>query len=115
MPIKLPIYITLASPVTSLRVSHKNPLTFESEIKPRIIKKVKRKYKRSAKINKVKVKAAKKVSKRIKRKKKKSSYFFKLYKHRTRENIYKSEKNSEDDFGEHKVLTNSFFLSIPME
>ena len=114
VPIKLPRYITLASPVYSLRVSHKDPLTFESKIKPRITKKVKRKYKKSTKSS-IKVKVTKKVAKTTKRKKKKSSYFFKLYKHRTRENIYKLEKNCEDDFGEHKVLTNSFFYRTHLQ
>ena len=109
VPIELPAYITLALE-TNLRSSHKDPLTFESLIKPRITKKVLKNCKdswsnrKNLKTKGLKVKTVKKKVKPIKRRKKKS---FKKY--RARENIYTDDKNITDEFGENKVLTTSFF------
>ena len=108
--IKLPVYITLA-PETTLGYSHNDPLTFKSLIKPRIIKIIRKNPKLKKKVIKSKtrtVKTKKKVKTTKHRNKKRSKYF----KHRTRENIYTDDKNITDDFGENKVLINSYFYLL---
>ena len=105
--LKSPVISAYITPETNLRSSHKDPLTFESLIKPRITKKYIKNCKDSwsnRKNLKTKGLKVKKKVKTIKRRKKKP---FKKY--RARENIYTDDKNITDEFGENKVLTTSFF------
>ena len=57
------------------------------------------------------VKTKKKVKTTKHRNKKRSKYF----KHSTRENIYTDDKNITDDFGENKVLINSYFYKTHIQ
>ena len=114
--IELPNYISLVSQ-SRLRLSHKDPLTFESLIKPRVTKKAQGKKKTSARNNtstiaipklKCKRKNTTKIkSKSTKGKKNKASIFFR--KHKKCEKIYVEDKNTTDEFSENKVFSNSYF------
>ena len=114
IPIKLPSYIKLA-PCTNLRYSHNDPLTFQSIIKPRIIRKPNktlnsnkgtssRKHKNKKNIPMTKVIPS---NKHVKCKRKKASKFFKMRKNN--EVIYKQDEKLNDEFTGDKAFSNSYF------
>ena len=124
--IKLPTYIKLGQP-TNLRSSHKDPLSFMCQIKPRVIKKClklpnKTKKKASSSIayipkidcknvgNVTNVKANSGSS--VKRKK--TTLKIKRYR---RENIFKAEPSTKfcENFTESKVFKNSFFYKTHLQ
>ena len=79
-----------------------------------VIKKIRKNPKLKTKVVTSKtrtVKTKKKVKTTKHRNKKRSKYF----KHRTRENIYTDDKNITDDFGENKVLINSYFYKTHIQ
>ena len=124
--INLPMYITLAPP-TNLRSSHNDHLTFKSQVKPRIIKKV-LKFSKTIKKNKPKIitfqckvktskHSCKKVVKDNKNKHISKKATFKR-KRPKRENIFKPDingTNNVDDFTESKVFRNSFFYKTHLQ
>ena len=111
--INLPMYITLVPP-THLRSSHNDHLTFKSQVKPRIIKKV-LKFSKISKKSKPKSKTIKCKVKICKVRCKKATF---KKKRRNRENIFKADindTNNVDDFTESKVFTNSFFYKTHLQ
>ena len=118
--IKLPEYIKLARP-SALRSSHRDPLTYTSTVRPRVITKTKKKstkYKKAINLPKKQNKKSKKVKHKPKakiNKKTKKTSFFK--KRKIRENIYKDDKNQGDgeDFSEERVFSNSFFYRTHLQ
>ena len=131
--IKLPNYIKLVPP-TTLRSSHKDPLAFESTIKPRFIRKYTKnplnkithnpKSKNNSTKQNIKLKSNKNSkSKKVVTKhiKKKSKSFKSLKKRIKNERIYvddkpkKSNKNDVDDFTENKILSSSYFYRTHLQ
>ena len=115
--IDLPAYIRLA-PETSLRSSHKDALTYESLIKPRITKlSLNRNVKYKNTRNKVKTnpKVTIRKAKCCKKRKKKGSTFFKK-RINSKEKIYKNkEVNDHDVYTENKVFSGSFFYKTHLQ
>ena len=108
--IKLPAYITLVTK-TNLRRSHKDPLSFESSIKPRITKKNNQKTgnfnKKCVNKRKPSLIITKKTHTKKKKRNKKLLKFF--VKRKKPQNIYRVNKNHIDEFNENKVFKNSYF------
>ena len=133
MFIGLPNYIQLVPP-TTLRSSHKDPLMFESIIKPRYTKKYTKKLcnkikhnpksknkvtKQITKVNSVKNNKSKKVVTKHTKKKSKS---FKTFKKRIKnERIYvddkskKSDKNDSDEFTDNTIFSSSYFYRTHLQ
>ena len=124
--IKLPTYIQLVPP-SNLRTSHRDPLTFESRIKPRIFRKLisnknnksnkdfkaPKQIKKSKKISKCKVVIRKKGSKLSSDKiTKVNKRFFR--KRKKAEKIY-NNTNVNEEFIENKEFSNSYFYRAHYE